>query len=143
MSNQRKKMDQALKVIVIPFLREKGFKGSLPHLRRENARSIDLISFQFSVYGGQFCIELGKYSTKGLKLYNGEIIAPEKVQNSHLSLNRPRLSPTMKNDYWFVFEDKTLDENIYAKLANEVVSLLENQAEAWWANRKNLDPNSL
>lgn len=37
-SNERKKMDAALKQVVIPILREQGFKGSLPHFRRVNKK---------------------------------------------------------------------------------------------------------
>ncbi|MEK4671124.1 hypothetical protein [Niallia sp. FSL R7-0271] len=35
-SIERKKMDNALKQVVIPILREQDFKGSLPHFRRIN-----------------------------------------------------------------------------------------------------------
>lgn len=47
-SNEREMMDNALKKVVIPFLRQQGFKGSLPHFRRMNENNIDLITFQFN-----------------------------------------------------------------------------------------------
>ncbi|WP_144697743.1 DUF4304 domain-containing protein [Fictibacillus phosphorivorans] len=47
-------MDAALKQVVIPILREQGFKGSLPHFRRVNKKNIDLITFQFNRWGGYF-----------------------------------------------------------------------------------------
>ncbi|MEY8738422.1 DUF4304 domain-containing protein [Bacillales bacterium AN1005] len=57
-SIERKKMDNALKQVVIPTLREQGFKGSLPHFRRINENNIDLITFQFNKWGGSFIVEL-------------------------------------------------------------------------------------
>nr|WP_268888411.1 DUF4304 domain-containing protein [Heyndrickxia shackletonii] len=40
-------MISALKKIVVPELRERGFKGSFPHFRRIFENKIDLITFQF------------------------------------------------------------------------------------------------
>ena len=50
-SNEREMMNNALKKVAIPFLREQGFKGSLPHFRRKNETNIDLITFQFNKVG--------------------------------------------------------------------------------------------
>jgi Domain of unknown function (DUF4304) len=51
-SNEREMMNNALKKVAIPFLREQGFKGSLPHFRRKSETNIDLITFQFNRWGG-------------------------------------------------------------------------------------------
>lgn len=64
MSEARKKMNEALKEIVVPILREKGFKGSFPHFRRVSGKYLDLLTFQFSQWGGQFVVEIGKCSIK-------------------------------------------------------------------------------
>lgn len=49
-------MDTALKQIVIPILREQGFKGSLPHFRRVNENKIALITFQFNRWGSHLLL---------------------------------------------------------------------------------------
>ncbi|MEX2174453.1 MAG: DUF4304 domain-containing protein [Pirellulaceae bacterium] len=38
-----------------------GFRGSFPHFRRVGGRRIDLLTFQFSMFGGQFVVEVGKF----------------------------------------------------------------------------------
>ncbi|MFF2886098.1 DUF4304 domain-containing protein [Paenibacillus sp. NPDC057967] len=58
-------MLSALKSIVIPSLRERGFKGTFPHFRRVNEKKIDLLTFQFDKYGGGFIIEIAVCSPAG------------------------------------------------------------------------------
>jgi hypothetical protein len=57
-NSSRKKMIKHLSEIVIPVLREKGFKGSFPHFRRITNDRINLLTFQFDRYGGGFVIEI-------------------------------------------------------------------------------------
>jgi hypothetical protein len=47
MSSPRQLMDEALKAHVVPALRERGFKGSLPHFRRLRSDRVDLLTVQF------------------------------------------------------------------------------------------------
>ncbi len=142
--DKKKSMYNAIKTIVIPSLRKKGFKGSLPYFRRHTNGYIDLLTFQNSSYGGRFCIEIGKYTSKGVLNPGGKIIPPEKVKTSNLSPfdKRPRLSPTMKGDYWFIYEKSALFSDVYQKLAKEVLSLIGKQAEEWWADKNNLSANA-
>ena len=58
-------MISKLKKIVVPGLRERGFKGSFPHFRRISEKKIDLITFQFHRYGGGFVIEVEVCSPEG------------------------------------------------------------------------------
>ena len=62
---RREKMDEAIKEIVIPFLREKGFKGSYPHFRREQGDKLNLLTFQFSLSGPKFVVEISNCPLKG------------------------------------------------------------------------------
>ncbi|MGM0924798.1 MAG: DUF4304 domain-containing protein, partial [Bacillota bacterium] len=78
-SNAKAIMNNALKKIVIPVLREQAFKGSFPHFRRKNENNIDLITFQFNKWGGSFVVELASCSIEGLTTYWGEHILPNKV----------------------------------------------------------------
>ncbi|MGY8643866.1 MAG: DUF4304 domain-containing protein [Verrucomicrobiales bacterium] len=47
----RPEADEALKSIVVPDLRTRGFKGSYPNFFRERDGHIDLLGFQFNKYG--------------------------------------------------------------------------------------------
>ena len=78
MNNPRQKMNSALREKVIPLLREKGFKGSLPHLRRITESDIHLLTFQFDRYGGGFVIEIAKTENRPFKTYWGKTIEPKK-----------------------------------------------------------------
>ena len=79
MSLSRSLMIKALKDIVVPKLREDGFKGSFPHFRRIRDDQIDLLTFQFDRHGGGFVIELGKCPPEGFTTYFDEFIPPQKV----------------------------------------------------------------
>jgi hypothetical protein len=68
MSSGRDEMIKALKSILVPLLREKGFKGSFPHFRRLLETRIDLISFFFDKYGGGFIVEIGASPVNGFTI---------------------------------------------------------------------------
>ena len=44
-NGDRREMDAAIKAVVVPALRAKGFAGSFPHFRRASARGMDLSRF--------------------------------------------------------------------------------------------------
>ncbi|MED3735208.1 DUF4304 domain-containing protein [Geobacillus stearothermophilus] len=44
----------ALKKIVVPELRNRGFKGAFPHFRKQEGQLGYLLSFQFDKWGGGF-----------------------------------------------------------------------------------------
>ena len=130
-SIERKKMDYALKSIVIPYLREQGFKGSLPHFRRMNESNIDLITFQFSRWGGSFVVELTSWSLEGVTTYWGEHIPPKKV-TAHDINNRYRLGAKSKDEdgIWFEFE-KAKSEIDFENVAINVLKLLNLSDRNW------------
>ena len=57
MSVERDAMIKSLK-IVIPILRERGFKGSFPHFYRKLVERADLMMFQFSMWGGALFVRI-------------------------------------------------------------------------------------
>ena len=63
MSDLRLQMDAALKATLIPLLRDRGFKGSLPHFRRIGKSGIDLFTVQFDRNGGGFVVEVAFWIT--------------------------------------------------------------------------------
>lgn len=149
MSEDRKKMNQALKTIVLPVLRAKGFNGSFNHFRRINKDSVDLLTFWFSNYGGEFCIDIAKCSEKGVVGVRGNIIPANKVKAWDFNDPRVRLKPNMNElagDYWFNFGDEFKQHSEirpFDEIALEVVSLVENQAEEWWSDKGNITKSSV
>jgi len=130
-SSERKKMDNALKNIVIPYLREQGFKGSLPHFRRMNETNIDLVTFQFNRWGGSFVVELTTCSLEGVTTYWGEHIPPNKI-TAHDIDERYRLGAKSKDEdgIWFEFENAK-SEIDFENVASNVLNLLNLSERNW------------
>ncbi|KKK40093.1 hypothetical protein WQ57_01165 [Mesobacillus campisalis] len=124
-------MTNALKKIIIPYLREHGFKGSFPHFRRQNEDNIDLITFQFNRYGGSFVVELAVCSPEGVTMSWGEGIPPNKLTAYDVN-DRYRLSENMKDntDHWFNYGKAKSDED-YEQVASQVMDLLPISDRNW------------
>lgn len=122
----RDEMDAAIKAIVLPHLRQMGFKGSLPHLRRERGGAADLLGFQFRSAGGSFVIELGRAALQGFESY-GRHVPLAKANFTYLSArHRHRLgAPLTGGDHWFAFADRDPGE-----VARQVCTELD-RAEVW------------
>jgi len=133
MSSTRPRVEAALKGVVVPYLRSRGFRGSFPSFQRRRDRCIQLVEFQFHRYREAFAVNVGA-------ILEGEILSAvpkglseQKIRASHLPLDRRlRLgsTPPGRRDHWFSFEaeaDATL--NI---VAETVVRLLREQANAYW-----------
>ncbi|WP_113962453.1 DUF4304 domain-containing protein [Roseimicrobium gellanilyticum] len=134
MSEARDKMVSVLRKVVIPKLREMGFRGSFPHFRRAGAKQLDLLTFQFSQWSSSFVVELGWCSASGHTMRDGTHYPPDRVRPCHLHRLRQRVrlgaeSPDV-TDHWFKFEpDK---DRVRMDAALEVLSLLESQGERFW-----------
>ena len=128
---KRHKIDEALKEITIPFLREKGFKGSLPHFRRQKPDGINLLTFQHSLYDTKFVIEIANCPASGITTSWGKEIPKNKV-TAHDMGYRLRLGSEKHNtDYWFDYGKKSLFSDTYKKIAKEIIDLWD-EAENWW-----------
>jgi hypothetical protein len=128
MSQSRDEMIAALKRVAIPVIREFGFKGSFPHFRRESGSRIDLLTFQFSQWGGRFVVEVGSFLASGHVLA-GRVIPSGDVRMRHL-LSRLRLGASNEHtDHWFDF-----DSGDYDTVAGSVVPYLRGQAVEWWSH---------
>ncbi|MBD8069668.1 DUF4304 domain-containing protein [Bacillus sp. PS06] len=129
--SERTMMVTALKQVVIPILREQGFKGSFPHFRRANENNIDLITFQFNKWGGSFVIEVATCPKEGTTMYWGEKIPPNKVTAHHIN-ERFRLgAKSVEEDgIWFSYENALTEED-YTKVAEQVFKLLKTSDESW------------
>lgn len=132
---RRQKIDEAIKDITIPFLREKGFKGSFPHFRRQLPDEINLLTFQHSLYDTKFVIEIANCSPNGTTTAWGKEITKNKV-TAHDMGHRLRFgSEKHKSDYWFDYGKNSLFTDTYKKIAKEIIDLWY-EAENWW----NLNP---
>lgn len=130
MSEIRQMMDGELKSAVVPILRNSGFKGTFPHLRRATENGVDLLTFQFDRNGGGFVIEIARCSKAGITTYWGKEIPANKVTAWDLHPDeRKRIQPRSGGgtDSWFRFdagECKQAAQQVLAKLP---------EAEAWWS----------
>lgn len=144
MSENRDKMVAALKEIVVPTLRDMGFGGSFPHFRRQRGEQLDLLTFQFSQWGGSFVVEIAYCPSIGYTLPNGKAVSADQARVHHQSYHsRLRLGvrpPPNKRDHWFRFEPDS--PSIYSDTALEVLPLLRSQAESYWQRHEHTEPNS-
>ena len=126
MNDKRKEMNKALQKVVVPQLRKCGFKGSLPHFRRINAKNIDLITFQYNKWGGSFVVLLATCNIEGMKMSGEEFVPPNKVTAHDVDVEqRYRLgAPNIFEDgIWFDFENAETNED-FEKIALEVWNML-------------------
>ena len=137
MAADRQKMIDVLKLLVVPSLRDRGFKGSFPHFRRIEQNKTDVLTFQFDKWGGGFIIEIGSGTPEGTILPWGEVVPATKLTAHDLyGSDRARLSsgPKTKTGKWFRYDDNTQES--FEAAADEVLNLLP-QADLWWEGKKN------
>jgi hypothetical protein len=138
MSKERNEMIKALKNIVVPQLRERGFKGSFPHFRRATETKINLLTFQFDQRGGGFVIEISQCPLDGVTTAWGQHISANQASAWDMHPDeRFRLKPGSGNSTidWFRYDKKSLlpPSSVYKKTAKSVLPFLE-KAEEWWSD---------
>lgn len=148
MSIARQKMKIALADWVAPHLRSKGFTGTFPNYLRFSEKQIDIVTFQFSLFDHVFSVNIAKCPPDGITYLNGETVPAEMV-NAHYCPVRLRLGVSGDNiDHWFKFNPRPQELNSkechssmsvynnsllkYKYIADDVIELLEKQAETWW-----------
>jgi hypothetical protein len=95
-------MTAELKRVVVPVLRVLGYAGAFPHFRRTRGKRVALLSFQFSSWGGKFCVEVGTFPADGYE-QGGEVIPADRVRLRDL-VRRTRIGPEdADGDRWFDF----------------------------------------
>jgi hypothetical protein len=101
-------MRLVLKARVFPELRARGFKGSFPTLIRDRDGTRDRITFQFSQWGGGFYVNINSLLRLGAR-------APLR-------------------DHLFELPDGPTSDSdaICERRGDEVLALLDDQAERWW-----------
>ncbi len=135
----RSEAAEALKSIVVPDLRVRGFKGSYPHFFRDRCGHIDLLTFQFRSSGGSFVCEISfaDHERSNVAIYKDT--EPKKLRTNQ-TRTRLRLGATPDrgvNDHWFFVEvagESSAD--LATKAAHQVLSLLDSQGEPWWTEQQ-------
>lgn len=139
MSDARNKMIQVLKTIVVPRLRELGFKGSFPHFRRLGSTFTDLLTFQFDRHGGGFVLELGQCETDFSIVWpTGERVRPDEITPGHLPTERRariKEGPGSGTADWFRYDHATPTDKLFEQTARRVLPFLE-EAERIFASFK-------
>jgi hypothetical protein len=128
----REEMDSALKTHFAPALRQRGFKGSLPHFRRQRNNRVDLITIQFDRHGGGFVVEIASWSLDGFTTHWGKFIPALKLTAHDLHPNqRYRLGcPGSSTDDWFRFDQGVSPTAVAERLWDHL-----DEAERWWNAR--------
>ena len=128
----RELMDLALKAVVVPVLRERGFTGLNPYFRRLHTTYVELLTFQFDVNGGGFVIDMSRCGIGGITTNGGRHIPASEVKpwdldaNDRLQIKAREGSGT---DSWFRYENGR-----YSDVANEVLAKLP-VAHEYWSQR--------
>jgi hypothetical protein len=148
MAPERKDIEKALQQIVVPKLREMGFKGSFPHYRRAAEDGYHLFSFFFDPSGGSFVAEAGKCTEEEFNSIASrhENLTPKKLDVGYCPiLKRRRLGADRANGYrdrWFKFAPsfheappaarKPQPFSHFASVARQIVPLLETEGQEFW-----------
>ena len=114
----RAEMDEALKRKVVPYLREIGFKGTMPSFRRLRDGVLDLLAVQHSQWGAKFCIEIARVGREGVQLADRHIPA-DKARTFHTRHRRRLGARPPVSDHWFDYEQapaEAVAEHVLAEL---------------------------
>ena len=102
-----------LNQIFVPALRERGFKGSIPHFRRNFDDRIELLSIMFDKNGGAFLLEI---STVFLNQSFTNLILKDETEllkiNTFSTNYRYRIKRDNKN-IWFYYWDLYKIKNLF------------------------------
>ena len=113
MTETRANMEQTLKLRVIPWLREQGFVGSMPHLRRISTTHVDLLTFQFDLHGGGFIVEIAQCPPAGIVTHWGNVIPAKKARVGDVHPSRRKRIAAFDSagtDGWFRFDRDPADQ---------------------------------
>ena len=127
----RTNIETSLKKSTVPELRSKGFKGSLPHFYRDRNDHIDLLTFQFNLHEGKFCVEISFADRNRTNVYIYKDTEVPKLR-ANQTTRRLRLGSNPEagiKDHWFDFSRA---EDLSDEIARDVVTLISSQAEPWW-----------
>ena len=120
-----------IKEHLIPGLRERGFKGSLPHFRRITESGVHLLTFQLDKWGsGDFVAEIAKAPIGLISVGWGDPIPSNKL-TAHDLFDRLRLgSSDTSSDHWFKYTDFSANPS---RFSGQFFNFVDTQGNRWWA----------
>lgn len=146
MTDHKQHMLTALKAVFIPALRQRGFKGSLPHFYRNTPARADFVSIQFYSAGGSFVVEIACCPPDGPAAGPGKGLPIARLNTTYFGTGRIRLTQEgngQTGEQWFSFGPRSYepDQPIqppahYEAVAASLLPLLDTQAENWWASHQ-------
>ncbi|WP_082861412.1 DUF4304 domain-containing protein [Fictibacillus phosphorivorans] len=127
-------MIHSLKRVVIPSLRERGFKGSFPHYYRRLDEQTHLLMFQFSMHESAFFVEISKCSSEGYQdETTGAYIPSNKIKVYQIGGGSPYIRTRIGKDAGFPFG---FTECNHDEVGTDVLRAMS-KAEDWWKSYPN------
>lgn len=152
MANRHKQaMEAGLKAQFGPALRELGFSGSFPKLRRTIDGRIDFAEIQYSTSGGRFYVNLGQAPENGFVDAKDDWLRtiPVETLDTSYCLDRTRVLP--KSSWWrgrrdweygprYSYPDPVpvRDAAYYEDIASTVADRFVEVGEPWFADADKL-----
>lgn len=128
---RRKRIDEALKEITVPYLRNIGFTGTYPHFRRIKNDRINLLTFQHFRSDPKFVVEIANCPVAGLVYQEIVEVAPNRITAHDMNLRFRLGSKKYKTDPSFDYSETYSNHDIFKMRANEIIELW-GEAEEWW-----------
>jgi hypothetical protein len=130
-------MLNALKELTVPTLRNLGFKGSMPHFFRERSNHIDLLTFQFSQWGGRLVAEASFTDKDRNNLHPRFKSTPTSKLRVAATGEHHRIGrELLKVDPWFIYDQPIPQYGEVAHsprdIANTLSALIVKEGVAWW-----------
>ena len=120
-------MRTALRNLVVPALRSRGFSGSFPNLYRVRDARVDLLSFQFSQFGPSLYIEIASCAVSGATGDECALAPPSKLRRHHAGLYFRRIGPMPSLDFDNV--ESLEDAKPQVERALRAICI---EGETWW-----------
>lgn len=138
MPGKDKKMRNAMKKALVPYLKAEGFNGKFPSFQRKEKQLLHLLTVQFDKHGGGFFLEFAIHPEGDLKTSWGEIVPENKLDVAYAPIeDRARLQengkPNSLRDDWFRYENLSEDE--LETLVKHVIGLFP-QVNNWLRNKR-------
>lgn len=119
-----------IKEHLIPGLRERGFKGSLPHFRRMTDAGVHLLTFQLDKWGsGDFIVEIAKAPLGPVCVPWGDPVPSSKLTAYDIATRLRLGAGDAGSDHWFKQTDLAADP---AGFSLGFFELVETQGNRWW-----------
>ena len=135
---------QALRDVFEPHLKAEGFVGKHPHFRRQEGKTLHLLSVIYDKFGGGFTFEFANHPPGTLRTSWGTIVPEEQLEIGHADVsNRARLVMTTQGqgtyDDFFRYDAFSGDKRACTELVVNAVKMFPQIND--WLRTKSAGPN--